>query len=665
MSKNYDNNSMSVQDDRQAIRDYPNVYLGSTDERAVLQTVIEITSNSADEARAGFGNKINITINKDSSIKIEDFGRGLPLDYNDKQKKWNWWIACCKLHGGGKLKGTESRDLYKFSAGQHGIGLSATQLTSKWCKVISKRDGYVYSIEFKDGNPVESNFDKALKKEKDPKGKSQQTGTIIEWLSDDTIFSSLDFDGEELKTFVKAQAICNENITFNLEDKRNSFKESYCYKEGIKSFGEECLQNKNIITPIILEAKGSGKDSPKQSSYEVEAKIYYAFTDNINHNSYYHNSIPLEYGGSPKKAMEIAFTDFFTKQLKAKGTLKKEGLEFDDVGDNLVFISSTFTQEPPAYENQTKKAIKNQFIQDFIVQQITKSLIDWSKNNPLELDKLNQVVAANQEARLFAGSQKALKKEKLSGKIKLSDKIEKLTECDSDDNTITEVYFCEGDSASSIKDARDAKFQAIYALRGKIVNVLKMNINDIINKPILMEVIKVIGTGIQVGDPKANKVGDFNIDNRRFDKYIIASDADIDGDHIASLMLTLFYKLMPELLEKGHVYRLMAPLFVNKLKDGTKKEAYTDAEQEAILKKYGKDIKKTNRYKGLGEWNGEDFEPYMAPATRKLVQYTIEDAKKSAAQIELWMGNDSDLRKAYLAENGDEVANLDFNGSEE
>lgn len=655
--KDYSNEAIVKLEGPQQVRQKIQMYFGTDGPDGTFHSVLEVLANSIDEAREGFGSDIWLTIHKDNSYTIKDQGRGLPMGINKKYNEYNYKLTMETLHAGGKMDNTKADANYENSLGTNGVGLTATNFSSKWLKAESKRDGKIYTIEYKEGI-INGKF----KEEKDSKGKNQVTGTVISWLPDDSVFTEINLEKERFQELLRDQAIVNKGLKFHFEDQRDGTKEDYYFLEGILGYAKTLVKDK-LTDPIYFEFEGSGKDKPNRPTYKVKGEVVILFNNELSESKYYHNASYLKNGGSPAKAKERAMFDFFKDQLKKKGVLKKE-FDFKDIQESLLFISNTSSTKT-SYQGQTKFAIDNKFIEDFMTSQITKALNDWAKNNPLELDKVNKQVEINQESRLTSSNIKQLTKEKLAGKIKLSDKIDKLVECDSEDVNITEVYFAEGDSASSIKDARDAKFQAIYAMRGKIVNVLKMNLNDILNKPVLMEVIKVIGTGIQVDNGRQNKIGDFDFEKRRFGKYIIASDADIDGDHIASLLITLFYKLMPQLIEKGCVYRLMAPLFVNKLKDGTIKEAYTDAEQEEILKKFSSQIKKTNRYKGLGEWNGEDFEPYMAPETRKLVQYTLNDAKKSAEEIELWMGNDSDKRKEYLNKHGSEFQNLDFNGAEE
>lgn len=662
MAKEYGNNSIRRQDDREACRKRLPTYFGTTELAGAMQSIKEILSNAIDEEKVkDKKGKVKLTIHKDNSITVEDEGRGLPLDWNKNENCYNAELMLSTLHAGGKFDDNRG-DNFVDSAGMNGLGLTVTALSSKWIKVESRRDGYIYNIEMKEGYYSKDNdVAKSLKKEKDPKGKNQKTGTIISWKCDtDEVYLDDNFDLEEIKSWVDMQARLADGVVIELKDERVDFKQDFCYKDGLRTYMESQVEDPKSI--VEFEFKGTGKDSAKQkSSYEVRGRVLFAFTDGKKTDSmWYHNSLPMTLGGSPKNAEQNAFLNFFSKRCKG---VKK--LEFSDIQENLIFYSNTLTQIAPAFKNQTKDALGMPFIEQCLQGNIEKNLEKWAKDNPLELDKMTQQIEANNQARLTSASVKQLTKEKLSGKIKLSDKILKLTECDSDDVNITEVYFCEGDSASSIKDARDAKFQAIYAMRGKPKNVMKMNLGKILEHQVLTDILKVIGTGVQLGGKK-NQIGDYDFTKRKFGKYIIASDADSDGDHIACLMLTIFYTLMPELLEKGCVYRLLTPLFVNELKDGSVKEAYTDKDQDEILKKFGDKIKKTSRYKGLGEWRSEDVEPYIDPnKNRKLVQYTIEDAEKAKETIEMWMAGDAEVRRAFINEHGDEYKDLDFSGGSE
>ena len=786
MAKEYGNESISSQSAVETCRNNLPTYFGSIDLSGAQQSIKEILSNSIDEAKVGAGSEIKVTIGKDNSVKIEDFGRGLPVDWNKKENQWNWVLTLQTLHAGGKF--VDNRDNFKNSTGLNGLGLAVTAMSSKWFKCESRRDGYIYHIELENGVPKEKDPNKVLKKEKDPKGKNQKTGTIINWKCDtDEVYLSDDFDLEFLKNWCKTQAILTDDVAIILEDKRNDFKETYKYKNGIETFAKEEVGKDTQFTEIDI--KGFGKDSPTRKSYEVTGRVLFTFTDKSN-SYWFHNSLPLTSGGSPKKAEETAFVDFFNKQLKNKD------LTFEDIQENLFFISNTLTQIPPTFKNQTKEAIDMPFIEQFLISQITKALNTWAKENPLELDKINQQINVNIEARKSAKSQRQLTKEKLSGKIKLTDSIKKYSDCRTKDNTKKELFIClkgdtrikllngtnptieslvgqkdiwaystnkngamipaqikevfktqdtnklikitfsdgsyvectpehkfldretvtwkeakelqvgqslfsikfkkdnleitnieyityeksipvyclnidndfhsfvldngiithncEGDSAnSSIKTARNAEFQATMPIRGKILNVLKCDYGTIFKSEIVMDLMKLVGTGIEMQAGKKNNLGDFNIDNRRFSKIIITTDQDVDGLAIQALLLTMFYKLTPKLIEKGYVYILSTPLFVITYKDGKKVYAYSDEERDKLIK--GKDIKDIARKKGLGEWKAPDFAYFLNPDTRVLTQVTIENAKEAAKMFELWMGNDPSVRLTELQNRGDQV----------
>ena len=654
--KEYSNEAIIKLEGPQQVRQKIQMYFGTDGPDGTFHSVLEVLANSIDEAREGFGSDIWLTIHKDNSYTVKDQGRGLPMGMNKKYNEYNYKLTMETLHAGGKMDNTKADANYENSLGTNGVGLTATNFSSKWCKAESRRDGKIYSISYKEGI-----IDGKFKEEKDPKGKDQKTGTIISWLPDDSIFTEINLEKERFQEILRDQAIVNKGLKFHFEDQRDGTKEDYYFPEGILGYAKTLVKDK-LTDPIYFEFEGSGKDKPDRPTYKVKGEVVLLFNNELNDSKYYHNASYLKNGGSPAKAKERAMFDFFKDQLKRKGVLKKE-FDFKDIQESLLFISNTSSTKT-SYQGQTKFAIDNKFIEDFMTAQITKALNDWAKNNPLELDKVNTQVEINQESRLTSASVKQLTKEKLSGgKIKLSDKIEKLTECRSKDNNINEVFIVEGDSAGgTIITARNSDFQAVYALRGKIKNVLKMNLSEILSYPILTNVLKVIGTGIEIPNGKkgTNKIGDFDINNRRFSKYIIATDADSDGEgHITSLLLTLFYTLMPQLLKEGRVYQLMTPLFV--LDTGSEKlNAYTDKERDEILKKYGNKIKKVSRFKGLGEWTAKQFKTMLNPQTRHLLRFTINDAKKAKEQLELWMASDSEPRKKFLSEHGQEFKDLEL-----
>lgn len=657
MAKEYGSESIKSQSELEALRMYPNVYLGSNDLAGATQTIYEILANSVDEANSGFGDKISLTIHKDNSVTIQDHGRGVPMDMNKKEGRYAYELVFCTLHAGGKLKG--SRNNYNSSAGQHGIGATATNFSAEWFKVESRRDGYIFKVSFKEGI-LDGKFEK-VKDTKSP----QKTGTIISWKPDEKVFTDINFDIEELQYWVKSQAICSDNVEFVLEDKRGEgLKESYKYENGILSYAKELLGENDKLADInLFEASGSGKDQANRPNYTVNAKVAFAFTQNTNHYSFYHNSIPLPTGGAPKRAMQRAFTEYFKSELKKSNQAASKEIEFDDVAESLICIISTTTQEPPSFENQTKKSISNKFIEDFLTLQITKHLQEWAKNNPLELDKVTNQISINIQSRKSASAQKLATKQKLSGKIKLDDRIKNFVDCRNKDAEDRELFIAEGLSAmGSLKQARNGESQALLAIRGKILNTLKVDYNTIFKNELIMDIMKLVGTGVEMsGNKKNDKLGNFDINNRRFDKIIIATDQDVDGLHIIALCLTLFYKLTPELLKQGYVYFLDTPLYEIQITDGKDKGkmlyAFTDEEMAEMTK--GKKCK-VSRNKGLGEVNSDVMSIFMAPETRRLTQATMEDGKEAEKIFELFMGSDSTDRKEFITLHGKEYTDLDL-----
>ena len=662
MGKEYGNESMQEQETVVAVRMYPNNYLGTKGIEGTTQTIHEILSNSVDEAKSGYGKKIIVKIHKDCAVTIQDFGRGIPLDINPKTKKWNWDIAFMKIHAGGKM--ADDRSNYKKSGGQHGIGAGVTQMSSEWFKCESRRDGYILNVEFKEGRPVEKDINKVLKKQKDPKGSKQITGTTVSWKPDirpdkdgNRVFTSIDYDLEELKKWVQSQAVTCKGVEFILEDERVGFKQSYFYKDGLKEFVQELLgkDSKKEIYEII--ATGSGRDDKDSKVYEVDCDVVFAFTDGIGYSAYYHNNIPMGQGGSPDEAMKEAFVSYFTDELKKKKMLDgKKIIKWEDIGENLIFISHTETEEPPSFKGQTKDLIANYFIKQFLITQISKKLKEWSKENSLEFDNVCKQISINVESRTKASEIRSVTKQNLSEKMGMkTDRIKNFVDCLSKEVSERELFISEGLSAqSSLKQARNGRTQALMCIRGKSLNLYKADYKKIFENDLVMDMMKVVGTGVEVENGRKNTLGDFNIENRRFDKIILSADADVDGLHIVSLLLTMFYKLTPKLIEQGYIYVLDTPLFEIKVLDGVDKGkyfyAYSDEEMEKISK--GRKVSLA-RNKGLGEVDKEQMSIFLSPETRRLTKITMNDIKKAKKTLDLFMDENSQERKDYMMNNGE------------
>jgi len=645
---NYDNNSIRALEKTEQVRLKPAVIFGSNDINGCIQSIFEILSNSIDEAREGYGDNIELTIHKDNSITVKDHGRGVPMAMNRKEGKYNFELVFDHLYAGGKYN---SKD-YTYSLGTNGLGATATNYASQWFKVESIRDGKKYSVEFNEGVLVGK-----MKSEpcKDP------TGTTISFLPDLDVFTDIIVDKQIIIDTLKSQAIVNAGLTFKFKDEREKYKETFCYPEGVLGYAKELAGDTPLTDPIHFTFEGSGKDRADKPNYKVKGEVVAIFNNKHTDSLYFHNSSPLLYGGSPRRAREKALMEFFKTELKKTDNNRAKELEFDDIQDSKIFISNTFSTET-SYENQTKRAINNKFIEDFLTQQITKYLKEWAKEKPMELDKVTNQVSINIQSRKSASAQKLATKQKLTNKIKLDDRIKNFVDCRNKDPENRELFIAEGLSAmGSLKQARNGESQALLAIRGKILNTLKTDYNTIFKNELIMDIMKLVGTGVEMKGKGKNNIGNFDIDNRRFDKIIIATDQDVDGLHIISLCLTLFYKLTPELIKQGHIYFLDTPLYEIQIQEGKNKGkmkyAFTDQEMLEMTK----DIKcKVSRNKGLGEVDYQTMAIFMAPATRHLTQVTMEDAKEAEKILELFMGSDSADRKEYITLHGKEYTDLDL-----
>ena len=649
MAKNsYGNESIRRLEETDKVRKKPSVIFGSKDINGCIQSLFEILSNSIDEAREGHGTEIELTVHKDNSITVKDYGRGVPMAMNKKEKEYNWKLVFCTLYSGGKY----DNDGYTYSLGTNGLGATATNYASKWFKVESIRDNKKYTMSFIEG--VEQ--DKLKVEDCD-----KHTGTTISFLPDLEVFDDIVIDKQTIIDILKAQAVVNSGLKFKFKDERESFKEEYCYPEGILGYAKEIAGEETLTDALNFNFEGAGKDRADKPNYKVKGEVVILFGNKNSEALYFHNSSPLSYGGSPRRAKEKALMEFFKQEIKKTDNNKAKELEFDDIQDSMIFISNTFSTET-SYENQTKKAINNKFIEDFLTQQITKNLREWAKENPMELEKVTNQVSINIQSRKSASAQKLATKQKLTSKIKIDDKIKNFVDCRSKDSSERELLIAEGLSAlGSLKQSRDANTMALLAIRGKILNTLKTDYNTIFKNELIMDIMKLVGTGVEMKQGKNNKLGNFDYNNLRFNKIIICTDEDVDGLHIISLCLTLFYRLTPELIKKGHIYFLDTPLFEIQVMEGKDKGKTLYAFTEQEMKEMTRDRRcKVSRNKGLGEVNQDVMEIFLHPDTRHLTQVTIEDAKKAEEMLNLFMGNDSAPRKDYITIHGKEYTDLDL-----
>ena len=647
--KKYDNSSISSLKGAERVRQKPGVIFGSDNLEGAQHTYFEILSNSIDEAKDGFGKVIETTLYEDGSLSVRDHGRGIPLEWNEAEARYNWELVYCELYAGGKYDASDNN--YEFSLGLNGLGACATQYASEYFDVEVIRDGYQYNLHFEKGE----NIGGLTKK----KTKSKDTGTFQKWKPDKLVFTDVNITYDHLLDVNKKQAMVNKGIKFVVkEEKSNQVQELY-YENGIVDYLEEISEEKNISSSFVIEGEGMGRDTEDRDLYKVKAEIAFAFNNDCPKKEYYHNSSYLEHGGAPDKAVKNAFVFVLDKLLKQKNKYNKNEskITFNDIEDSLIVIVNSFSTQT-SYENQTKKAINNKFIQEFLTELIKEKLEIWFLENPGDCNRVIDQILANKRSREASEKQRVALKKKLVNKGDSWDRVKKFVDCKSKDVSKRELFIVEGDSAlGSVKLARDAEFQAVMPVRGKILNCLKVDISRIISSDIIMDLIRVLGCGIEVPIKSSKKnVLSFNLDNLKWNKIICCTDADVDGFQIRTLIITMIYRLCPTLIQEGYVYIAETPLYEMRYKGrGEEKTffAFDDREKNQIMK--GKDPSKffIQRSKGLGE-NSVDmmWDTTMNPENRRLIKIVPEDAEIMSKYFDLYLGNNVAARKAYIEENG-------------
>lgn len=649
----YGNESITMLKGADKVRKRPAVIFGSDGLDGCEHSIFEVISNSIDEARAGYGSKIVITHYRNHEIEVEDFGRGCPVDYNKNEERYNWELVYCELYAGGKYDA--SAESYEYSLGLNGLGLCATQFASEFMDVEVIRDGYRYNLHFEKGENVGG-----LKKEP---VKKKQTGTKTRWRPDLDVFTDIAVSDEFFCDILKRQAVVNPNIlfVFRSQNEAGGFDETeFIYENGITDYVTEITEDKSLTSIQHWTAEKRGRDRADKPEYKVKLDVALTFSNKVKCIEYYHNSSFLEHGGSPERAVKQAFVSQIDAYLKQNnGYLKNEAkITFNDVEECLILVSSSFSTQT-SYENQTKKAITNKFIYEAMTEFLKHQLEIYFIENPDEANKIAEQVLLNKRSRENAERTRQNMKKKLSGTIDLSNMVDKFVDCRTKDTSRREIYIVEGDSAlGSVKLARDADFQAIMPVRGKILNCLKAEYTKIFKSEIITNLIKVLGCGVEVTS-KANKdLSTFNIENFRWNKIVICTDADVDGFQIRTLILTMLYRLTPTLIEQGYVYIAESPLFEINTKEKTY-FAYTEQEKQRILDIIGDKKYTIQRSKGLGE-NEPDMMSLttMNPDTRRLIKVTAEDINESAAVFEMLLGDDLQGRKDYISEYGSDYLEL-------
>ena len=651
--QDYGNESITMLKGPDKVRKRPAVIFGSDGLDGCEHSIFEVISNSIDEAREGYGNKIVITHYRNHDIEVEDFGRGCPVDFNNNEQRYNWELVYCELYAGGKYDDTA--ESYEYSLGLNGLGLCATQFSSEFMDVEVVRDGYKYQLHFEKGENVGG-----LKKEP---CKRKQTGTKTRWRPDLEVFTDIDVSDEYFCDILKRQAVVNPNIlfVFRSENEAGGFNEQeFIYENGITDYVAELVGDNAMTSIQHWTAEKKGRDREDKPEYKVKLDVAMTFSNRIKLTEYYHNSSYLEHGGSPEDAVKRAFAAQIDAYIKSvNGYQKNESkITYGDVEECLVLVSSSFSTQT-SYENQTKKAITNKFIRESMTEFLRHQLEVYFIENPDEAQKISEQVLINKRSRENAEKVRLNVKKKLTGTIDLANMVEKFVDCRTKDVTRREIYIVEGDSAlGSVKLARNAEFQAVIPVRGKILNCLKAEYTKIFKSEIITDLIKVLGCGVEV-TTKANKeLSTFNIDNFRWSKIVICTDADVDGFQIRTLILTMLYRLTPTLIEKGYVYIAESPLFEINTKEKTY-FAYTEQEKQRILDIIGDKKHTIQRSKGLGE-NEPDMMSLttMNPDTRRLIKVTAEDITESAEVFEMLLGDDLQGRKDYISEYGADYLEL-------
>ncbi|MGN1412127.1 MAG: type IIA DNA topoisomerase subunit B [Oscillospiraceae bacterium] len=649
----YNNESITMLKGADKVRKRPSVIFGSDGLDGCEHSVFEIISNSIDEARSGYGDKIIITKFNDNSIEVEDFGRGCPVDFNSKENRYNWELVYCELYAGGKYD--KSAESYDFSLGLNGLGLCATQFASEYMDVEIVRDGYKYNLHFEKGENIGG-----LKKNK---CNLDYTGTKTKWKPDLDVFIDINIPDEFFIDTIKKQAVVNPNLLFVLklqQDDGSFIEQKFLYENGITDYLTEMVGDTSLTPIQYWTAERTGRDREDRPEYKVKLSVAMCFSNKFKMAEYYHNSSFLEYGGSPKIAIQKAFTSQIDNYLKINNKyLKNENkITFNDIEECLVIVSSSFSTET-SYENQTKKAITNKFITDAMTDFLKHQLEIYFIENPDDAVKIAEQVMINKRSRENAEKTRLNIKKKLAGTIDLSNMVQKFVDCRTKDVSRRELYIVEGDSAlGSVKLAREAEFQAVIPVRGKILNCLKADYDKIFKNEIITDIMKVLGCGVEVKTKSNKDLSTFDINNLRWNKIVICTDADVDGFQIRTLILTMLYRLTPTLIEQGYVYIAESPLFEITTKDKTY-FAYTEKEKSDILKIIGNRKYTIQRSKGLGENEPEMMSlTTMNPETRRLIKINPDDVQQTAYIFDMLLGDDLQGRKDHIAQFGSDYLEM-------
>ena len=653
-SKQYNDQSIKALKGADRVRKRPSVIFGSDGLEGCEHSFFEILSNSVDEAKEGHGNEIIVTAYADHSICVDDHGRGVPLGWNEAEGRWNWDLIYCELYAGGKYDNNSGESAYEFSLGLNGLGACATQYSAEYMEVFSYDGKNESRISFKKGEPVTELIVRPLERGE------KRTGTVIRWRPDLEVFTDIKIPHSFFIDTMRRQSVVNAGICFTLrlQDDHGKFEEQkFLYENGISDYISELAGDTAMTAPVLWHLETQGRDREDKPDYKLKADFSFCVSNVVNATEYYHNSSFLEYGGSPDKAVKVAFVYAIDKYLRAQGKYNKNDskITFADVADSLLLVinsQSTMT----SYENQTKKAINNAFIYEAMTNFLKENLEIYFVENPTAADLFANQVLINKRSRESAESERLNIKKKLNTTMDISSRVEKFVNCRSKDPTVRELYIVEGDSAlTSCKLARDSEFQAIIPVRGKTLNCMKSTYEQIFKSEIITDLLRVIGCGVEITGKKVKgDVATFDLAALRWSKIIICTDADEDGFQIRTLLLTLFYRLLPTLIQEGKIFIAETPLFEITTKDQTY-FAYDEFEKAEILQKLGNQKYSLQRSKGLGENEPEMMSrTTMHPATRRLVAVTPTDAEKTEEIFDTLLGNNLPARKEFIALHGSE-----------
>ena len=650
----YGNDAISALKGADRVRKRPGVIFGSDGLEGCEHAVFEILSNSIDEAREGHGSLITVTRFADGSIQVEDQGRGCPVDWNEKEQKYNWELVFCELYAGGKYNNLEG-DNYEYSLGLNGLGACATQYASEYMDVTVWRDGMKYSLHFEKGENVGGLH-------KEPTDRGKKTGSTIRWKPDLEVFTDTSIPADYFLDIMKRQAVVNAGVTFRFRNQADGKFETtdFQYENGIQDYVAELAGEDPLTQPVFWQTERRGRDRADKPEYKVKLSVAFCFSNKVQVIEHYHNSSWLEHGGSPEKAVRSAFVTAIDSWLKQQNKYNKNEsrLTFQDIQDCLVLVSNNFSTQT-SYENQTKKAINNKFVQEAMTDFLRSQLQVYFIENPQDAQKIAEQVLINKRSRENAERTRLNLKKSLTGAMDASNRVAKFVPCRTKDVTRSELYIVEGDSAlGSVKMARDGEYQAVMPVRGKILNCLKADYGKIFKSDIITDLLKVLGCGVEVKDKRAKDLASFDLSALRWNKIVICTDADVDGFQIRTLILTMLYRLTPTLIQEGYVYIAESPLYEITCREDTW-FAYSDKEKNDIVATLAGKKYDVQRSKGLGE-NDPDMMwlTTMNPETRRLIKVMPEEVECTAQVFDLLLGDDLQGRKNHIADHGYEYLEL-------